>query len=624
MCGIAGFFSPHGGVESNTAKLEVMLAAISHRGPDGEGMHVEPNGVGIGMRRLSILDLPNGWQPIWNEDRSVAVVFNGEIYNYIELRAQLIARGHNFATNSDTEVLVHLYEDLGPAMLDMLRGMFAFAIYDRKRAQLFLARDHFGQKPLYYWSEGGSFAFASELKSLLTLPEVGRDLASDKFLDYISWLSLPPPATHFRSIKKLRAGSFIVIDLERPGEASPQTFWRYQLSDEPDLREIEDASREVERAFEQSIGLHLRSDVPVGLLLSGGLDSRMIGAFARSAQSSTLSTFSVGFDCGESELEAAAATARELGTRHISRTVSAKEFADNLERVAWHLDEPIGDPAAAAVMLVCEMARDHVTVLLSGEGADELFGGYGARYQGMLETMQRTERLRRWAGFVPRFEPSEKSTRLLRLSDRIYMSPAAEAVSLRVEGLPGDVRNPRGLTLDQRKDLYLRQAELGEQFVRKQRDGLSELLVHDLEWQLAESLLQKADKMSMAASIELRTPFLDRGMAEVAARVASPLKLGPDGVGKAVLRHCMNRRLPDHALRPKRGFPVPITEWLRGPLRRRVEEEALGPNAQWRSHLDGALISRAWREFQEGEWNGAVVFYALWVYEKWHRSIVRW
>ncbi|GAA0761663.1 asparagine synthase (glutamine-hydrolyzing) [Erythromicrobium ramosum] len=624
MCGIAGFYFPQLSSEVNAARLEVMLAAISHRGPDGEGVHVEPNGVGIGMRRLSILDLEGGWQPIWNEDRSVAVVFNGEIYNYIELRAELIAKGHNFATNSDTEVLVHLYEDFGHAMLEKLRGMFTFAIYDRRRAQLFLARDHFGQKPLYYWSEGGSFAFASELKSLLTLPEVDRDLAPDKFLDYISWFSLPTSATHFRSIKKLTAGSSILIDLARPGCASPQTYWRYQLNDEPDLLEIDEASREVERAFEQSIGLHLRSDVPVGVLLSGGLDSRMIGEFARSAQSSPLSTFSVGFDCGESELEAAAATARELGTKHYTRTVSAEEFADNLKRVAWHLDEPIGDPAAAAVLLVCEMAREHVTVLLSGEGADELFGGYASRYQGMLDTMQRTQRLRGYAGFVPRFDPREKSSRLLRLSDRVHMSTAAEAVSLRIEGLPGDVRNPRGLTPDQRKRLSHRQAELGEQLFRNQRDGLSELLIHDIEWQLAESLLQKADKMSMAASIELRTPFLDRGMAEVAARVASPLKLGADGVGKVVLRHCMNRRLPDHALRPKKGFPVPLTEWFRGPLRRRVEEEALGPNAQWRSHLDGALIARAWCAFQEGEWNGASVFYALWIYEKWHGAIVRW
>lgn len=624
MCGIAGFYFRQMSSESNAASLEVMLAAISYRGPDGEGMHIEPNGVGIGMRRLSVLDLPNGWQPIWNEDRSVAVVFNGEIYNYIELRAELIAKGHNFATNSDTEVLVHLYEDLGHAMLEKLRGMFAFAIYDRRCEQLFLARDHFGQKPLYYWSEGGSFAFATELKSLLTLPEVDREVAPDKFLDYISWFSLPPPATHFRSIKKLTAGSFLLIDLAQPDRASPQTYWHYELNDKPDLLEIEDASREVERAFEQSVGLHLRSDVPVGVLLSGGLDSRMIAAFAQSAQSSPLTTFTVGFDCGDSELDAAAETARELGTRHFSRIVSADEFADNLERVAWHLDEPIGDPAAAAVLLVCEMARDHVTVLLSGEGADELFGGYAARYQGMLKTMQRTERLRRWASFVPRFDPRDRSSRFQRLGDRIHMSPAAEALSLRVEGLPGDLRNPRGLTRDQRERLYLRQAELGEQLARKQRDGLSELLKLDIEWQLAESLLQKADKMSMAASIELRTPFLDRGIAEVAARIASPLKLNDDGIGKLVLRHCMNRRLPDHVVRPKKGFPMPITEWFRGPLRRRVEEEALGPNAHWRSHLDGAMISRAWREFQQGEWNGATVFYALWIYEKWHRAIVRW
>lgn len=601
-----------------------MLDVISHRGPDGQGIHVEPNGVGIGMRRLSIIDLQTGWQPIWSEDRSIGVVFNGEIYNYVELRSELKEKGYIFRTSGDTEVLVHLFKEHGYAMLDRLRGMFAFAIYDRNCGQLFLARDHFGQKPLYYWSQDGSFAFASELKSLLTLPEVDRELDPQAFFDYLAWYSLPSPATHFKSIRKLAPGSSIIIDLGKPEMVSAKRYWRYELVNEPDLFDIEEASRELDQTLQDSIRLHLRSDVPVGILLSGGLDSRTIAAYARSVQPGTLSTFSVGFDCGESELEEAEKTAKEVGSRHFSQVISAETFADNLERAAWHLDEPIGDAAAIAILSICEMAREHVTVLLSGEGADELFGGYAGRYQGMLQTLKRTDKIRKWAGFLPAYDGGEHPSRLQRLGDRVGRSRSAEAVALRVEGFPGDVRSPRGLNPDQRRAHYRRQTELAGQAFTKQRDDLSDLLALDMEWQLPESLLQKADKMSMAASIELRTPFLDREVARVAARMDSSLKLGAEGIGKMVLRHCINRRLPDPTIRPKKGFPVPLAEWFRGPLKRRLEEETFGSGAQWRKHLDGDRVAEAWRAFQQGEWDDARVFYALWLYEKWYRAIVQW
>ena len=299
MCGIAGLIDPSEVALEDS--LQHMLERMVHRGPDGEGRFVAKDiGLALGMRRLSIIDIEGGAQPIWNEDDMVGVVFNGEIYNYLELRRDLIARGHRFKTASDTEVLVHLYEDKGAEMTASLRGMFAFCIYDRVRNCLFLARDHFGQKPLYYTAAKGRFAFASESKSLLTLPWVDRTLDEDAFLDFAVWGSLPSPRTHYRAIRKLSAGWSLSKQLDC-SDARPALFWAYDLTKEPDLTEPAQAAVELDRALEESVRLHLRADVPVGVLLSGGLDSRTVLAFASEAHGEPLHSFSAGFGAADSE-----------------------------------------------------------------------------------------------------------------------------------------------------------------------------------------------------------------------------------------------------------------------------------------------------------------------------------
>src|SRR5262249_47421474 len=277
-----------------------------------EGTYSDPEHcVALGMRRLSIIDLEGGWQPIWNEDRTICVVCNGEIYNYLELGRELRCKGHRLRTRSDTEVLVHLYEDLGERMTSRLRGMFAFCILDHRANVLFLARDHFGQKPLYYTDGGGRFAFASELKALLCLPWVDRELDSTAFIDFAAWLSLPAPRTHFRHIRKLPAGCSLRIPLDAPA-AAPHRYWNYDLGVEPDLTELDIAIRELDHALEESVSLHLRADVPLGILLSSGLDSRTVLAYARALQGNNkIHTFSVGFGAEDSELVGAAETAKE-------------------------------------------------------------------------------------------------------------------------------------------------------------------------------------------------------------------------------------------------------------------------------------------------------------------------
>ncbi len=619
MCGIAGFVTRDlGGEGLAEGLLGAMLDTIVHRGPDGEGVLLCPElGYFAGMRRLSIIDLEGGGQPIANEDGSVSVLFNGEIYNHVELRVELEGKGHVFRTRSDTEVLVHLYEEHGAGLVHKLRGMFAFALLDRARGRLLLARDHFGQKPLYYHVGGGRLAFASELKALLELPFVPVEPDGGALLDYVSWFSLPPGETHLRGVRKLPAGCLMEVELGRELEVSSRVYWRFEQAEDGFGGGMDEAAEEAGRQLQDSVGVHLRSDVPVGVLLSSGLDSKLIGVTAGGLHCEGLATFTAGYDEEGSEFEGAAQTAHLMGSRHHEVRISAEDLAADVGRVAWHLDEPVADPAAFAVLRVCELARQHVKVLLSGEGADELFAGYAQRYEGMLQTLQRSDKLRRLALFLPRPGVPFPGSRLGRMSRRAHTSREMEMLALRVEGLPGDVRRVAGLNEEQLQRLLRREEELAERLIRRQRDDLHTLLALDMDWQLAESLLQKADKMSMAASIELRTPFLDVRLAEFAARVPSGMKLS-DGIGKRVLRrHLARLDATESEQRPKRGFPIPLDAWFRGPLRDQVHDEVFREGAAWRGVLDDRLIRDCWRDLQSGAGSYGRVFYALWLYERW-------
>jgi asparagine synthase (glutamine-hydrolysing) len=571
------------------------------------------------MRRLSIIDLVGGDQPIWNEDGTIGVVFNGEIYNYVELRQELIGRGHRFRTASDTEVLVHLYEELGEGLTSRLRGMFAFCILDQRDRSLFLARDHFGQKPLYYSTGVGFFGFASELKSLFELPWVERDLDEGAFLDYCAWLSLPPPRTHFRNIKKLAAGSQVKIALDSL-DVMPKRYWQYDLYADPDLNDLDSAIEALDAAIKDSVSVHLRSDVPIGILLSGGVDSRTVLTYTKLFRTDEIHSFSIGFGAADSELVAAAATARALGSQHHEINVSAEDFATSLDRTLYHLDEPISDPACFAVLSICELARSEVKVLLSGEGSDELLAGYEGRYAGLISSMQRTLPFRWIAPILPSAKVHASSRRYERFLARARSSPGGETAMLRICGLPGDVRNPEVLTSDQLSELYERTEVVGNAVYRRQPDLLSSQLTFDIDWNLGESLLQKADKMSMGAGIELRTPLLDILVADVAARISSSLKLPSGGPGKYVLRCLLERRGDASLIRPKKGFPVPIAAWMRGPLREKVQQDLFAQNSIVCSLLERRPLLEAWEDFIADKTTG-VPFFSLWLYERWRHQL---
>jgi asparagine synthase (glutamine-hydrolysing) len=622
MCGIAGFFDPSIPSAEARDRLHSMLRLIEHRGPDGEGTHFGSGGLALGMRRLSIIDLAGGAQPIWNEDKTIGVFFNGEIYNYLELRTALEHAGHRFRTASDTEVLVHLYEEHGTALVEKLRGMFTFAILDTQRRELFLARDHFGQKPLYWFADGRRFAFASELKSLLALPFVPRELNPEALLDYATWTSLPAPRTHFRHIRKLSAGAHLTFSLATPSAPEPERYWELEFPPRAEITDMDSAVELVDTALADSVRLHFRADVPVGVLLSSGLDSRIVTAYSRQLHPEGVATFSVGYREAGSELDGARLTAQELGTRHHELQITGTDVGRHIDKLAWHLDEPIGDPAAFALWQVCGFARDHVKVLLSGEGADELFAGYDIKYRAHVDTLRRSNLIRRFSQWLGHEADPFPETRLGRLRRRAHISSAAELVDLHAQGFPGDQRHPRGFTPDQLGRLRAREAQLGARLVRPQRDPLSTLLAFDVDWTLAESLLQKADKMSMAASIELRTPFIDVPLATLATRLDSALKLGPQ-TGKLVLRKCLARHVSEPATRPKGGFPMPLASWFRGELRDQLDAEIFSPNAAWMGTLDRLTVRSAWDQFQAGAWDGALAFYCLWLYEAWHRNVAR-
>ncbi|MEZ5304523.1 MAG: asparagine synthase (glutamine-hydrolyzing) [Verrucomicrobiales bacterium] len=475
MCGIAGFVNRSIARDEGDAVLGEMLSRIVHRGPDGEGRLVAAElGLFAGMRRLSIIDLAGGDQPIWNEDRTVAALFNGEIYNYLELAADLKARGHRFATRSDTEVLVHLYEEHGADLVRHLRGMFGFCLFDTRRRRLLLGRDPFGQKPLYFFRGGGVFAFGSEIKALHALPFADSSLRPGALPDFLAWYGLPPGETHFRHIEKLPAGSTMEVCLvDGPRCAEPKVFWRFEAQAPPDLTEMDDAAEALDAALDESASVHLRADVPVGVLLSSGLDSKVILTYAKRRAQDQLAAFSVGFRGAgrESELPGARETARSLGVRHECIEVGAEDLADSVEEIAWHLDEPVGDHACFAVRAVCRLAKQSVKVLLSGEGADELFGGYEERYLGRLDTMERSSRLRRWRTLLPRTATPFPAGRFGRLCQRAHLGEAAEMASLHFNGFPFDRRAPMGFTPDQLQRFAARIEEVGARVVSRSATG---------------------------------------------------------------------------------------------------------------------------------------------------------
>ncbi len=567
MCGICGF-------NWNDAMLvRSMASTMQHRGPDQEGVYCDER-VSLAHRRLSIIDLSeNGRQPMTNEDGSVIVVFNGEIYNFMELRDELLKKGHRFFSRSDTEVIVHGYEEWGIDCLSRLRGMFAFALYDKKTGKLLLARDRIGIKPLYYYHEHNRFLFASEIKAILEDPKVERRVNYQALYDYLGFEFVPAPQTMFASIQKLPAGSYLVLDGDR---LTVQSYWdlSFQQGDAP--KDFNEAVEKMREHLDHAVKSHLVSDVPLGVFLSGGLDSSCIVALMRRHISGPLKTFTIGYeDKSFSELDYAKIVADHCQTEHHVLMLDTLR-PHYVEQTLYHLDEPMTDLSTVPLYLLCRQAKEHVTVCLSGEGADESFAGYD-RFK--------ASRMNRWFSLIPSLVRREMIGRMVDLlPDQPQKKGAVNVLKRFIEGsnLPADGRHLRWqyflskrceqklladllksrVTLDPFRQIreYSERCDAAE-------DALNREIYLDMRFMMTDSVLMKVDRMSMASSLEIRVPLLDHVLVEYMASLPGDWKLRRLTT-KYIFRAALAGLLPDKVVhRGKQGYSLPVKHLLRGELK---------------------------------------------------------
>lgn len=622
MCGIAGVLYADQHRPAEMTILQSMGDAIAHRGPDGEGFFRAGN-VGLVHRRLAIIDLAGGDQPIANEDESVNVVFNGEIYNYPELRSQLESRGHSFRTRSDTEVLVHLYEDCGDDLAQHLRGMFAFAIWDARARRLTLGRDHLGQKPLYIYRDQEKLIFGSELKAILAHPGVDRAIAPEAIEDYLTFGVIPGARSVFQRIERLPAGHTLSVDAQSL-HRRPRRYWQLSFEHEARLTDAEWKERIGEK-INESVSTHLIADVPVGAFLSGGLDSSAIVATLSGLSGSNVQTFSVGFQEKQfSELPYAQSVAQKFGTKHREEVVTPDAVRD-LDRLIHFFDEPFADASSIPTMAVARMAAQHVKVCLSGDGGDEAFGGY-ARYshdlkesaiRDLLPSWFRRTALRPLSAAWPKGDWLPRPLRLKTLLQNLALDPAAayaNTVSACRRDLRAQLLNP---SFRERLRHYRPETFVEHAFRGGHRDALSGMLAADTSFLLPDDFLTKVDRSSMASGLEVRPPFIDYQLMELAATMPSSLKIR-NGSKKWILKELFESRLPPKlAQRKKQGFDLPIDAWLRGPLREQVEQVVLRHNAPIAEYIDTAAAGRIFRSHCRRTGRFGQVLWSLLVLGRW-------
>ncbi|MGA2071871.1 MAG: asparagine synthase (glutamine-hydrolyzing) [Terriglobia bacterium] len=626
MCGICGKLNFEQNSSVSPALVREMLDTIRHRGPDDEGVY-SAGQVGLGHRRLSIIDLNTGHQPLSNEDGTVWIVFNGEIYNYQELRPWLLNKGHRFATQTDTEVIVHLYEELGPECLQKLRGMFAFAIWDEKSKTLFLARDRVGIKPLYYCLTERSLVFASEIKAILADPNVDRAISPQIIDRFLTFYYLPGEETLFKGISKLAPGSYLVV---KNGRAEIRQYWDLSFSKPGEKPSPIEAEGQLVELLAETVRQHMIADVPVGVLLSGGVDSTAVLSFAVERTDKKVSTYTVGFsDPGfADERPYAKLAADTFHTQHHDMTISAADFAAFMPRYVWHMEEPVCEPPAIALYYVSKLARQYVKVLLSGEGGDEAFAGY-SNYRNILWLERAKSGLYPLVGLLARG---------LSLTNSVFQSSRiAKYVPLMTAMFPdyyySRTSNPYRSVRNGLGDLYssdfarsidpeysLEPVRRLQAHVRGQ-NTLDAMLYIDTKTWLPDDLLIKADKMTMANSLELRVPLLDHKVLEFAAALLPNLKVRRFTT-KYLAKRALGRRVPKPILdRRKAGFPVPYESWLRNDLRNWVQEVLFDPTTTSRGYFAvPALRKLLARDESIGGFSKEI--FSLVTLELWHRTFL--
>jgi asparagine synthase (glutamine-hydrolysing) len=572
MCGICGKLMLDSEAAVSPALVKAMADTIAHRGPDDEGYYVSGQ-VGLGFRRLAIIDLKTGHQPLSNEDDTIWIVFNGEIYNYQELRDLLLSKGHAFKTRTDTEVIVHLYEEFGPKCLDKLRGMFAFAIWDANARSLFLARDRVGIKPLYYCLTDKSLVFGSEIKAILADPSVKREIAPELIDRFLTFLYMPGEETLLSGIQKLAPGHYLLI---KDGKPEVRQYWDLDLAEPSRKISLKDAEAELQSLLAKTVELHMIADVPVGVLLSGGVDSTAVLSLAVNGTDKKISSFTVGFSGGQvaDERPYAKLAAERYGTQHYDMTITAKDFAAFIPQYVWHMEEPVCEPPAIALYYVSKLARNHVKVLLSGEGGDEAFAGY-SNYRNLV-----------WLERLKQGIPSLNRTFARGLSianSLMHSARVAKYAPLMNDRFPdyyySRTSNPYHFTGNRLGETYTTgfaasiDREHSLEPVRRLQDKvgnrnmLDAMLYIDTKTWLPDELLIKADKMTMANSVELRVPLLDHKVLEFATSLPSNFKLNGFQT-KYILKKALAQKIPVEIRdRKKTGFPVPYESWLRNDLK---------------------------------------------------------
>ena len=565
MCGIAGvlYFD---GRPADASRLKKMGDAIAHRGPDGEGFYSRP-GLGLVHRRLSIIDIDGGTQPIANEDGSVHVVFNGEIYNYRTIRTALQKRGHQFKSNSDTETLVHLYEEVGRNLPCQLRGMFAFAIWDEKEQCLVLGRDRVGQKPLYYYRCADKFVFGSEIKAILAHGGIDQTIDANAIESYLTLGMIPGEQSIYGKIRKLLPGHVLIVRAN--GESTAHRYWEYPVATPDESTDFDALRHQVEDAVQS----HLVSDVPVGGFLSGGVDSTVVCSLASGSTPSPLATFCIGFADGPSETSVAKETAERIGSIHREAIIDS-DAATDLDRVVDVYDEPFGDSSAIPTMRVSELAASEVKVVLSGDGGDECFGGY-ARYAHDLKESRIRRLMPMWTRALTRniaewWPSSSRLPRHLRWKSLLTNLSSTPALAY-AQTIAMTTCAARRAIYSTDLNLMLGDAEnfervLSRQFSVNDSDPLSGMLAADIGSLLPDAFLVKVDRASMAVGLEVRPPLLDHTLLEFAARISSKLKIR-HGETKWIFKEALAEHLPTTLTSlPKRGFEIPLDQWFLGSL----------------------------------------------------------
>jgi len=617
MCGICGIINLDGS-PADAALLTAMAEMMRHRGPDDFGVYTD-GPAGIGMVRLSIIDIAGGHQPMHNEDESVWMVCNGEIYNFPELRSGLGKRGHRFYNRSDVEVIPHVYEEEGEGVVNQLRGEFAFAVYDRPRRRLLLGRDRLGIKPLHYFTDGTVFLFASEIKAILRHPAVKREVDPDALNEYLTWNYVPEPISIYKGIAKVPPGHYLVLE---NGRIRIERYWDIQYKIDT-TSSVEELSERLLAELSEAVRIRLVGDTPIGAFLSGGIDSSAVVALmARHA--GRVKTFSIDFEEAEySETEYARLVAQKYDTDHEEFTVRADASAI-IDDVLSYFDEPFGDSSALPTFVVSKMARSRVKVVLSGDGGDETFAGY-ERY---LWELKRSRYAR-----IPRFIRAGIFRPLSRiLPEWMYGKNYLHHISL-----DNDVRYVNTMSAfpnAAKPSLYtpefaakLRSIDCYDRFLKFFRacssgDYLTRVQYVDTNTYLPGDCLVKTDRMSNANSLEVRVPFLDDKVVELAATIPSDLKLR-NGVSKYILKHCLKDLLPEKILtRGKMGFAVPIPRWFANDWADEVQQMLFEPRTLQRGYFNEAHIRRIWNEHQRGRRNHRTALWVLWVLEKWHRRYI--